>query len=223
MKRRAFLGTAATAAFAGCGGVLGRVTDQSTTESPRTTTDDDSTGGSETTNGSGSTTDDRGAGVEHVLSRVHGPPLSVENAAVDVTVTRKFTDDHPASLAVAFTNEADEARTFQFGSLLPWDALRGPAVDGDGVLLLSPGAGVVPDSPDGGCWRATSGVALPMVVRTPTLDPGETVSRTFDVLAAHDSPSCLEPGTYRFSDANYLESGWWFEVELTGVVHHGRP
>jgi len=42
-------------------------------------------------------------------------------------------------LRVAFTNEADEAREFAFGSLVPWDGLLGQHEDGTSSLLLSPG------------------------------------------------------------------------------------
>jgi len=45
-------------------------------------------------------------------------------------------------------------------------------------------------------------------MRTETLDPGGTVAADFNVLAAHDSHDCIQTGSYRFEDGNYLDEGW---------------
>ncbi|WP_353634023.1 hypothetical protein ABSL23_12940 [Halobacterium sp. NMX12-1] len=190
MNRRTYLGTLAAAALAGCTGAPAGDTPDDTSDFPYTLTNVQ--------------TDD--------------PP--VENATIDVTVTAQFTTDHPARLEVAFTNDADDARTFTFGSLVPWDAIRGTREDGDATLLLSPDAGVTPEEPSDDCWQATDGVALPAVMREETLDPGETASREFRVLAAHDSEECHPTGTYRFEDDNYLGEGWRFSLNVVSEVEN---
>ncbi|MCG1003434.1 MULTISPECIES: hypothetical protein [Halobacterium] len=161
-----------------------------------------------------------GSGFPYALVNVQTDDPPVADATVEVSVTENFSTDHPARLDVAFTNDGDESRTFVFGSLVPWDAIRGGHEDGDATLLLSPNAGVTPDEPSDDCWQATDGVALPAVMREATLDPGETVSREFSVLAAHDSQQCHPTGTYRFEDSNYLGSGWGFSVDVVSVVEN---
>ncbi|MUV61053.1 hypothetical protein [Halobacterium sp. CBA1126] len=188
MHRRSYLGTLAAAALAGCVGAPA-AGDEPTT---------------------GTTTD----GFPYSLTNARPDDPPVDAVTVDVTVTEDFTADHPARLAVAFTNDADDERTFQFGSLVPWDGIRGAHDDEDAALYLSPGGDVVPDAPADDCWQATDGIALPAVMREATLDAGETVSREFDVLAAHDSQRCHPPGTYRFEDGNYLGEGWGFSVDV---------
>lgn len=202
MKRRAFLGAVAATAVAGCTGVTG---DDGT----------DSTSGDGTTR---TTTDRFGNYFGYNLDDVETADPPADDLSVDVSIVENFTPDHPATLRVAFTNEADEERTFQFGSLVPWDALWGSREEGPGELLLDPNAGVAPDEPGDDCWRATDNVALPAVMRSKTLESGETVSREFSVLATHDSETCHEQGTYRFEDEGYLQHGFWFEVSVIPIV-----
>jgi hypothetical protein len=186
MHRRTYLATLATTALAGCVGAPA-------SDSPA----------DGTTNG-----------FPYTLTNVQTDDPPVENVTIDVTVTADFTTDHPARLEVAFTNDADDTQTFAFGSLVPWDAIRGTHEDNEAALLLSPNAGVTPDEPSDDCWQATDGVALPAVMYEETLDPDETVSREFRVLAAHDSQNCHPTGTYRFEDSNYLGEGWGFSVDV---------
>lgn len=220
MKRRAFLGTLGTAMLGGCIGVFGDRSDEG-----REPTADDSTTTSGGTTADGDTTtesDDR----DWLLSLpevAETDPAPVENVEVDVTVTTGPRPDHPARLEFAFTNTADRQREFQFGSLVPWDGLRGDYLDGEGELLLAPGNEVVPDERDEDrCWRATDAIALPMVMRTAEIDAGETVSREFAVLATHDSETCPAPGDYRFEDDNYLGESWGFTLRVGGVDYQSE-
>lgn len=158
--------------------------------------------------------DETASGFPYTLASAEADDPPVENVSIEVSVVADFAADHPARLRVAFTNDADDARTFTFGSLVPWDALRGTSEGENATLLLSPDAGVTPDGPTGDCWRATDGVVLPAVMREQTLDPGETASREFGVLAAHDSQRCHPAGTYRFEDSNYLGEPWGFDVTV---------
>ena len=210
MKRRALLGTLATTAFAGCTGYVGGSVDDTSTTTDETTTNETTTNETTTTDG--------GETFPYQLDSVQTDDPPVENVTIDVTVERSFTTDHPATLRVAFTNTADEAREFAFGSLVPWDGIRGDHQDGTSSLLLAPGDNVVPDTPDEDCWQATDGLALPAVMRTATLDPDETVSTEFNVLATHDSQNCIQPGSYRFEKENYLDEGWGFSVEVAATA-----
>jgi hypothetical protein len=205
MRRRAFLAAVGATAVAGCTGVTG-------SEEPN----DPQTTDPETTDPT--TTDDSSDYFSYRLDDVETAAPPAEDVSVDVSIVENFTQDHPATLRVAFTNEADEERTFEFGSLVPWDTIRGQRDEGPGILLLDPNAGVAPDEPTDNCWRATDKVALPAVMRSKTLAAGETVSREFAVLAAHDSETCHEQGTYRFEDENYLDEGFWFEVTVVPIV-----
>jgi hypothetical protein len=200
MRRRAFLAAVTATAVAGCTGVTG----SETPEDPQTTDQE--------------TTDRFGNYFGYNLDDVETAEPPADDVSVDVSIVENFTQDHPATLRLAFTNDADEERTFEFGSLVPWDTIRGQREDGPGVLLLDPNAGVAPDEPSDNCWRATDNVALPAVMRSKTLGAGETVSREFAVLAAHDSETCHEQGTYRFDDENYLDDGFWFEVSVVPIV-----
>lgn len=211
MKRRTYLGTLAAVTFAGCTGSRG---------GSDTTTDDETT---DQTTDKQTTTDgttDAGAGFPYHLDNVQTDDPPVEDVTIDVTETKYFSVDQPARLEVAFTNDANEARTFTFGSLVPWDTILGENVDGPGRLLLAPGDGVVPEEPSDDCWQATDGVALPSVMRDETVDPGETVTGEFHVLAAHDSEECHPIGTYRFEDENYLDEGWGFSVDVGVIVEN---
>lgn len=209
MKRRSYLGTLAAVTLAGCTGSRagsGATTSDGTTDQ---TTDEPTTDG-------GTTAD--GTGFPYHLANVQTGDPPAANVTVEASVTRQFSMDQPARLEVAFTNDADESRTFMFGSLVPWDTILGENVDGPGTLLLAPTDGVVPDEPTDDCWRATDGVALPAVMQEEKLEPNETVTGEFHVLAAHDSEECHPPGTYRFEDENYLDDGWWFEVDVLPIV-----
>lgn len=219
MKRRALLGTLATTAFAGCTGVLGDSvdpTDDATSTDDPTQSDDstDSTDGTDTRDETDTTDEFFSYGISDV--RTDDQPKS--DVTVDVTVEQNFSMDRPAVLRVSFTNDADEAREFQFGSLVPWDAIWGDHEDQTSSLLLAPGTGVVPDEPEDDCWRATDNVALPMVVKSETVGPGETRSHDFRVLVQHDSDACLQIGTYRFQDEGYLGDGWGFSVDVAAIV-----
>ncbi|WP_232685868.1 hypothetical protein [Halobacterium zhouii] len=209
MKRRALLGTLATTAFAGCTSVLGD--SANTTDDPTTT--DEPTDSPETTE---PTTEDEF--FSYHIDDVQTDDAPVADVTIDVTVEQQFALEHPAVLRVAFTNDADEAREFQFGSLVPWDELWGTHEDDTSELLLAPGTSVVPDEPEDDCWRATDGVALPMVMKSETLDPGETRIHDFRVLATHDSENCFQSGTYRFEDEGYLGEGWGFSVHVVPIV-----
>ncbi|AHG05320.1 hypothetical protein HALDL1_11830 [Halobacterium sp. DL1] len=198
MERRTLLGTLAATAFAGCTGYATAPVGKDTTTEDETTTD--------------------GGWFPYQIEDVRTDDPPADDVTIEVTVERHFTVDHPAMLRVAFTNEADEAREFAFGSLVPWDGLLGQHEDGTSSLLLSPGDSVVPDEPDENCWQATDGIALPAVMRTETLDPGGTVAADFNVLAAHDSHDCIQTGSYRFEDGNYLDEGWGFDVQIVAIV-----
>lgn len=202
MKRRAFLAGLGATAFAGC---TGRVANSGQVETTSTTTQS-------------TTTEPNPGDFGYMLDDVRTADPPAENVTIDVTITQQFSENHPAKLRVAFTNEADGERTFQFGSLVPWDSIWGQRQEGDGELLLDPDAGVAPEEPSDNCWRATDGVALPAVMRSKTLAAGETVAREFTVLAAHDSETCHEQGTYRFEDQGYLKERFWFEIGIVPIV-----
>jgi hypothetical protein len=219
VKRRTYLATAAgvVAALAGCTGELADSggTDPDRTEPPTDGTTGDGTTGDEPTDGAddGNGIED-GGGFPYAVTGIEADDPPVEAVTVDATAPENFSTDHPARVEVAFTNEADESRTFQFGSLVPWDGIYGAGRDGNASLLLAPTDGVVPGEPTDGCWRATDGIALPAVMRSETLDPGETVSREYALLAAHDSDACHPPVTYRFESEHYLGGGWGFDVTV---------
>lgn len=119
---------------------------------------------------------------------------------------------------VALTNDDEAARTFVFGFLVPWDGLWGAHWSSDASLLMAPSDSVVPDGPTDDCWPATSGAALPAVMRGETVDHGETVTGELAGLAAHDTDHCHPHGTYRFGDTSYLENDWWFDVDVVPVT-----
>ncbi|MFC3476852.1 hypothetical protein [Halobacterium litoreum] len=205
MKRRAFVGVLATTAFAGCAGVAGNSDDEPSPSDDTTTEDDETT----------TPTEREGDGPEsgYDITDVETDDVSLDGVSIEVSVAEQATTDRPASLRVAFTNEGDEPREFQFGSLVPWDALWGDA-DTGGELFLAPDDGVVPEESPDGCWQATDGVALASVVRSAELDAGETVSRTFAVLAPHEGDACVETGTYRFEGGIRAAPDWGFDVEV---------
>lgn len=115
-----------------------------------------------------------------------------------------------ARIEIGFTNDAETARTFEFGSLAPFSDVRGT---GPTSLLLIPnvsGIGVVdengdgdtvliPDEPGKNCWQAEDGLVLPEVLVTPTVEPGETLRESYDVVAAANASGCLPSGDYRFA------------------------
>jgi hypothetical protein len=218
VKRRTYLGTLATVTLAGCTGSRGGggTTDDETSDQTTDQTSDQTTDEQTTTDG----TTDAGVGFPYHLDNVQTDDSPVEDVTIGVTVTENLSRDQPARLEVAFTNDADEARTFSFGSLVPWDTVLGKNAEGQGTLLLAPDDGVVPEEPSDDCWQATDGIALPAVMREETLDPGETVTGEFHVLAAHDSDECHPIGTYRFEDENYLDEGWGFSVDVGAIVEN---
>ncbi len=156
------------------------------------------------------------------------PDLSVESdsapdsasVTVDVAVVREFGPDHPAGIRIALTNDGESEFDALFGPIPPFTTLYGERVEGTDRLLLVPRdrphmRQVIPASPDNGTWRATGDVAVNATALLMDLDPDETVSRTYDLLAAADNDE-LSAGEYRFEAEDYLGHGsWGFTVSVS--------
>lgn len=127
-----------------------------------------------------------------------------------MSVENHFLPSVPARIEIRFANEADERRTFGFGSVAPFWELRG---SGPTSLMLIPDAAefsvvdengdgefvLVPDDPGENCWQAEDELILTDEVRRLAVGPGATLSETYDVVAAPDASGCLPSGSYRFS------------------------
>jgi len=140
---------------------------------------------------------------------------------IDVAVVRGFGPDHPAAIRIAVTNDGRSEFRALFGSVPPFTTLHGERRRGTDRLLLVPRdrphmRRVIPASPRNGTWRATGDVAVNATALWMDLVPDETVSRTYDVLAAPDNDE-LSPGEYRFEADDYLGRGaWGFTVRVSG-------
>lgn len=211
MKRRALLASLPVAALAGCLGNGTGGAGENPTETTRPTTDATTTDPETTTNGT-STESDTGEF-----------PLTLEAASTDdfpdlpvsasVSILRDYATTHPARIEFSLTNDSDEPQTYSFGPIVPWSTLYGTSeTDSEAILVPGENAKIVPES-SRDCWTAKDDLAQAQMIQNVTLDAGETRSVEFSVLARKDF--CLEAGTYRFEDTNYLgETPWGFALTL---------
>jgi len=209
MKRRALLASLPVAALAGC---IGNSTGSGDPTETTPNTSDETTPDETTTNG---TSTESNTGVF---------PLTLDSASTDdfpdlpvsasVSILRDYATTHPARIEFSLTNESDQAETYTFGPIVPWSTLYGTSeTDSEAILVPGENAKIVPES-SRDCWTAKDDLAQAQMLQDVTLDAGETRSVEFSVLARKDF--CLEAGTYRFSDGNYLgERAWGFDLTLT--------
>lgn len=156
------------------------------------------------------------------------PDPVTDSASVDVCVeaVEPFTDEHPARIAVALTNEADSEQTFDFTVSPPYPPYPAEHEDAAAELLpipdyreyVTPRSGeFVPEAPTDGCWRALERPGGLDAGISRTIAPGETLREEYALLAAPDG-ECLAPGTYRTEVDSYHPTGgdpWGFEIELS--------
>ncbi|MFT4891112.1 MAG: hypothetical protein ACI9YT_002034 [Halobacteriales archaeon] len=128
--------------------------------------------------------------------------------SIDVAVVRSFGADHPARIEISLTNDGKREFPALFGPIPPFSTLDGEWIDGTARLLLIPTDDshkqqVIPGTATDGTWRATGDVAVNATALRVDVAPGETVSQTYDLLAAPESEG-LPAGEYRFEAEDYL-------------------
>ncbi|NEU55493.1 hypothetical protein [Halorussus sp. MSC15.2] len=169
---------------------------------------------------------------------VHGDTTDPErNVALSVEVIQQFSRESPAEIQVAFTNTAESAREFYFGSTPPFsEYLSTERNDGTQLVAIprnrshislgdvndatgesSENQEIVPERPLDGCWRLHGDLAVWGFANQKTVKPGETLQEKFTVLDYSDNTTCLPGGEYRFVSPNYFgqNNPWGFTVELT--------
>jgi hypothetical protein len=139
---------------------------------------------------------------------------------IDIAVVRSFEADHPARIDISLTNDGEHEFSALFGPIPPFSTLEGERIDGTARLLLVPTDDshkqqVVPGTASDGTWRATGDVAVNATALRVDVAPDQTLSGTYDLLAAPDTEG-LPAGEYRFGAEDYLGHGsWGFTVSVS--------
>lgn len=151
-------------------------------------------------------------------------PADVD-VSICVTPIEPFSDESPARIRFEFTNVSEQRQEYGFGFSPPFSPYPADHLDADAALLVLPddrehitpheGSQFVPEEPTDGCWRARTGYGANDIGRGRELDPGETLSGEYTLLASPEG-DCLALGTYRTEQDYYPdEATWGFEITLS--------
>ena len=100
----------------------------------------------------------------------------------------------------------DDPTQFKFGNAVPFSYPQYSA-DASGLFLLPADAGV--ERRNKQTWIPKireDGLAAPMVMYSPKLVPGETVTGTWELWGDPEEVSYIEPGTYQFKNSFLIEA-----------------
>lgn len=153
---------------------------------------------------------------------------------IDVSTNSHFSETHPGRFRIRFTNRAESAREFRFGAVPPYTQFVGRHVEGDSRLVIVPDSReniesaepleetpddetetatrfrLVPTEPINSCWYAGGVVASTADTKVRTLQPEESISEKYTILAHPLNEHCLRSGEYRFEKERYFgEDGPW--------------
>lgn len=151
------------------------------------TTDCPTSGNDTTSSGAGVRIPEISVGVDEPENDVH----------LEVEVKRRFTDEHPAEIAVTLGNDAEELREFSYG---PRPLAHGYHIDNDASLMADwreSASNSPPGSDD--CWRSESVLIAEPILMIEELRSGETATERYILLAPKDAEKCMPRGVYRFS------------------------
>ena len=172
---------------------------------------------------------------ERVVSE-HDEPLERERdarltadppAATDVLMVEPFTEDHPATFEITFTNTSENDLEVGFGPTPPFGGYVGHRDDRSMIQLLPLDAEtrslhpdrLVPNSQTDGVWRAKESFVIPDLLTLRVIAPGESLRGRYALVApaTEDEPAAeggrtndgggFLRGTYTFEESYRLE-GW---------------
>lgn len=127
-------------------------------------------------------------------------------------VVRPATDESPATISIAVTNETETTQTYRFGGGRPISDFVGTRAGSDDKILLVPedmdgisivdrndddALEVIPEMRDGKCWTAIDRIISEELLQKVSLEPGESLSGQYRVLS-YDG--CASRGTYTFEN-----------------------
>lgn len=147
-------------------------------------------------------TPERNDSTNRLLLSVESQLTSVE-AQYELSLVRGVTQNHPPQINAGFTNTSNSQRQFRFGSEAPLSPQANDSPEHK-LQLRNPPADGAYDAD--GCWRSSSDGWL-MNATVATLQPGETISNTLDVLASPDVNGeryCLPTGTFTFTETTSI-------------------
>ncbi|NGM70879.1 hypothetical protein G6M89_18045 [Natronolimnobius sp. AArcel1] len=135
-----------------------------------------------------------------------GVDTPAEGVHLDIEIRHEFTADHPAQIRVIIGNNAPTERTFAYG---PRPLSHGEHSDRDARLLNDWESLEHYSSPDpDGCWQAEAAIGGEPMEERVELDPGETVTEEYVLVAPHEADPCLPHGVYLFSSSlDVIEDG----------------
>lgn len=114
-------------------------------------------------------------------------------------------ENSPPRVAVELTNAADHDVVVSGGATAPFTTYRSTeddlaAVPADRQYVSSEDRdGLIPESRDG-CWRVRSNILIAAIGIQLGLDPGESATTEFSILAGLSTADCPRAGSYRFEN-----------------------
>ena len=141
--------------------------------------------------------------------------VSVPDSAqftITPTVTHaSITSDRTAQIELAVTWHGNKPTQVKFGNAIPFSYPQYSA-DPRGLLLLPADNGI--ERRNERTWipkTGEDGLAAPMVMYSPKLVSGETVTGTWELWGDPEEVSYIEPGTYHFENSLGVNSKtiWW--------------
>lgn len=142
---------------------------------------------------------------------------------VEVSTVRQYSKKDPARIRSTLTNTSQESQLFYFGAVIPFGELGAEHEDKPAELFLIPDKDryiggsadeFIPSVAKEGCWQAQQKLVIHLIRRRKRLEPGESCAANYTLLSK--SPDlCLEEGTYRAENDNYVNDiTWGFDISL---------
>jgi len=154
--------------------------------------------------------------------------LQAAGLSCETKIVQTATDESPAIISIALTNETESKQRYSFGGGRLVSDFIGVRQNSDDKILLIPEnmdgisivdrnddgeLEVIPNSREGKCWTAIDRIISEDLLKQVSLKPSESLSEQFRVLS-HDG--CAPTGTYTFKN-ELLRDGdefsWSLQVE----------
>ncbi|WP_049971745.1 hypothetical protein [Haladaptatus cibarius] len=149
------------------------------------------------------------------VSGLESTDLSVEASVKQA----KITSNHTGEISLTISWNGDEKRTLSFGSSIPYSSPK-KSTKQEGVLLVDKESNFERRNTDTWIPKRDNLETGDLTLMGATLEPGQSVSHTWEVWAHPGKASRIESGTYTFTDSIRMGDSesvdWSLTVEIGG-------
>lgn len=121
-----------------------------------------------------------------------------QDVRLNVELRREFSESYPGKIAVIVGNGASEYREFEYP---PSPISHGEHESLNAHIKADYSATEYDEPPDEGCWRSPDPLGGEPSLTTVELEPGESISEEYILVAPSDDEYCLPDGIYQFESS----------------------